>query len=357
MEIIECIPNFSEGQRPEVIKAIADAITSVVDVTLLHVDSGYTTNRTVMTFVGPPEAVVEAAFRAIKIASENIDMSIQKGAHPRMGATDVCPLVPISRITMDEVVKWSERLAERVGKELKIPVYLYEYSARSEIRKNLANIRSGEYEALPEKMETEEWQPDFGPYLFNATAGATVIGARDFLIAYNINLNTSSEKEAWEIAYEVRERGKVQRDEHGKVVTDEDGIPVRIHGKCRAVKAIGWYINEFHAAQVSLNLVNLQATPIHIAFEAVRESAEKRGLEVTGSELVGLIPLQSMLDAGRYFAAKNGVSINSHEGLIGMAIESLGLDKIKSFVPSERIIEYRMREKTHFNVEKLVIRK
>ena len=355
MKILECIPNFSEGQRPEVIKAIAEAVMSVEGVTLLHIDSGFTTNRSVMTFVGAPDDVVEAAFRAIKTAAELIDMSVQKGAHPRIGATDVCPLVPIAGISVEEAVAYSKRLAERVG-ALGIPVYLYEYSAKNKIRRNLANIRAGEYEALPQRIISEDWTPDLGPKIFNPKTGATVIGARDFLVAYNINLNTKSESIAWDIAFEVRQRGGVQKNAAGEIITDKEGAPIRVPGKLKAVKAIAWFIEEFAAAQVSMNLVDLNTTPVHIAYEAVRNGAEKRGYKVTASELIGLIPLQTMLQAGRYFHIKKGIDTAEDE-LIQTAIKGLQLDKIKPFDPHERIIEYRMREKAHFSIEMLTLKK
>lgn len=347
-QLIECVPNFSEGRDPAVIRQITDIIESVEGVKLLDVDPGKATNRTVVTFVGEPVPVIEAAFLAIKKAGEVIDMRRHKGEHPRMGATDVCPLIPIANITMDEVVEWARKLGERVGRELDIPVYLYEYAATKPEWKNLAAIRAGEYEALPEKLARPEWKPDFGPARFNAAAGATAIGARNFLIAYNVNLNTASVRRANSVAFDVRENGRVKRDGDpvtGPVVRDETGEPVRIPGACKAVKAIGWYIEEYGIAQVSMNLTNIRETPLHIAFEACRESAARRGMRATGSELVGLAPLQAMLDAGRYFLHKQQRSAGvQEEELVRIAIKSMGLDELTPFDPAKKIIEYRLRE-------------
>jgi glutamate formiminotransferase / formiminotetrahydrofolate cyclodeaminase len=293
-QLIECVPNFSEGRDPEIIRQITDAIAAVEGVQLLDVDPGKATNRTVVTFVGAPEAVVEAAFQGIRQASLLIDMKAHTGEHPRMGATDVCPLVPVSGISMEETVEWAKRLAARVGEELSIPVYLYEAAASRPERRNLATIRTGEYEALPEKLADPNWAPDFGPARFNARSGATVIGARDFLVAYNVNLNTTSVRRANSIAFDVREQGRVLRDGDpvtGPVRTGEDGEPLRQPGACKAVKAIGWYIEEYGIAQVSMNLTDINVTPLHIAFEASCRSAEARGMRVTGSELVGMVPL------------------------------------------------------------------
>ncbi|MFN5890115.1 MAG: glutamate formimidoyltransferase, partial [Bacteroidota bacterium] len=309
--LIECVPNFSEGRNPAIIKEITQAIESVEGVTLLDVDPGKATNRTVVTFVGHPDAVIEAAYRGIKRASEVIDMRGHSGEHPRMGATDVCPLIPISGISMEETAAYAVKLAERVGKDLAIPVYLYEAAQPNKDRSNLSIIRAGEYEGFAEKIKLPEWKPDFGPTVFNETAGATVIGARDFLIAYNVNLNTKSTRIANRIAFDVREAGRVKREGNpisGKVVNDENGEPVRIPGKLKHVKAIGWYIEEYNMAQISMNLTNYKETPLHIAFEETRKSADERGVRVTGSELVGLIPLQAMLDAGKYFLEKQGSS-------------------------------------------------
>lgn len=342
--IIECVPNFSEGRRPEIIEAIADAIRGTEGARLLDVDPGKATNRTVMTIAGAPDRVVEAAFQAIRTAASLIDMRHHKGEHPRMGATDVCPLIPISGITMEETAAWAHRLADRVGNELGIPVYMYESAARRPERQNLATIRSGEYEGLEKKMALPEWAPDYGPGTFNAQSGATVIGARDFLIAYNVNLNTRSVRKANAVAFDVREKGRVKRIGHpvtGEIVKDEHGEPVREEGMCKGVKAIGWYIEEYGIAQVSMNITDIRQTPLHIAFEACRKSASSRGLRITGSELVGLVPLQVMLDAGRYFLAQQGVSVGvSDDELIHIAVKSLGLDELSAFDPQKKIIEY-----------------
>jgi glutamate formiminotransferase/formiminotetrahydrofolate cyclodeaminase len=345
--LIECVPNFSEGRNPAIIKEITQAIESVEGVTLLDVDPGKATNRTVVTFVGHPDAVTEAAYRGIKRASEVIDMRGHSGEHPRMGATDVCPLIPISGISMEETAAYAVKLAERVGTDLAIPVYLYEAAQPNKERSNLSVIRAGEYEGFAEKIKQPEWKPDFGPAVFNETAGATVIGARDFLIAYNVNLNTKSTRIANRIAFDVREAGRVKREGNpisGKVVNDENGEPVRIPGKLKHVKAIGWYIEEYNMAQISMNLTNYKETPLHIAFEETRKSADDRGVRVTGSELVGLIPLQAMLDAGKYFLEKQGSSAGvSNQELIDCAIRSLGLNELGEFDPSKKIIEYLLK--------------
>jgi glutamate formiminotransferase/formiminotetrahydrofolate cyclodeaminase len=347
-KLIECVPNFSEGHDMTVIKQITDKIESIDGVKLLDVDPGKATNRTVVTFVGTPEEVVEAAFLAIKIASELIDMSKHHGEHPRFGATDVCPFVPISNITMEETVEYSRKLAKKVGEELGIPVYCYENAAFDERRKNLAYVRSGEYEALPEKLLKPEWKPDFGPSKFNARAGAIAIGARNFLVAYNVNLNTTSTRRANSVAFDVREAGRIKKEGDpvsGQVVKDKNGNPVRIPGKLKKVKAIGWYIEEYGICQISMNLTDITITPVHIAFDEVDKSASSRGLRVTGSELVGLIPLNAMLDAGKHYLRKQNRStgVPDHE-LIKIAIKSMGLDEIKPFVPEERIIEYKLAE-------------
>lgn len=330
-QIIECIPNFSEGQNPNTLKAIATAIKEVDGVKLLHIDQGKAANRTVFTFAGTPKFVVEAAYRAIKIAGELIDMRQQKGEHPRIGATDVCPLVPIANITMEEVKELAMNLASRVG-DLGIPVYLYEHSAKTLQRKNLATIRSGEYEGLAKKMQLSEWQPDFGEK-FNAKTGATVIGARDFLIAYNANLNTDSVEIANEIARAIRTSGKI--------ITNELGEKIRIAGQCKSLKAIGWYIEEYKQAQVSMNLTNFKITGIHTAYEACKNVAEKYGVKVTGSELIGLIPLDAILAAGLFYLQKEGQSINQAEKMIiETAVKHLGLADLRPFNYKERIIEY-----------------
>jgi glutamate formiminotransferase / formiminotetrahydrofolate cyclodeaminase len=347
--IIECVPNFSEGNNAELIKQITDQIEGVAGVRLLNVDPGKATNRTVVTLVGAPAAVIEAAFRAIRRAGELIDMSVHKGEHPRMGATDVCPLIPVAGISMEETAEWAKRLAQRVGSELKLPVYLYEAAQSDKSRSNLSVIRAGEYEGLETKIKQPAWKPDFGPAIFDAKRGATVIGARDFLVAYNVNLNTTSTRRANAVAFDVREAGRVKREGDpvtGKIVKDAQGNPVSIPGKLKAVKAIGWYIEEYGIAQISMNLTNIQITPVHIAFDEVCRSAAERGLRVTGSELVGLIPLQAMLDAGKYFLQKQQRSIGvSEKELIRMAILSLGLDELAPFHPEERIIEYLLRDK------------
>lgn len=344
--LIECVPNFSEGRDEETIRAIADAIASAEGAELLDVDPGRATNRTVMTFVGPPEAVVEAAFRGIRRAAELIDMSLHEGEHPRMGATDVCPLVPVSGIEMEEVVAWSRRLAERVGEELGIPVYLYERSASTPARRNLATIRAGEYEGLADKLADPAWKPDCGPADFLPRSGATVIGARDFLVAYNINLNTTSTRRANAVAFDLREQGRVKRANGltGEILRDEDGNALREPGRLKSVKGIGWYIEEYGIAQVSLNLTNLADTSLHEAFEAARDQARQRGLRVTGSELVGLVPLASMLAAGRHYLRAQGRSLGvPEEELVRIAVRSLGLDELAPFDPEKRIIEWRLR--------------
>jgi glutamate formiminotransferase/formiminotetrahydrofolate cyclodeaminase len=347
-QLIECVPNFSEGSDMSIIKQITDQIEAVEGVKLLDVDPGKATNRTVVTLVGTPDAVVEAAFVAIKKASEIIDMRKHKGAHPRMGATDVCPFVPISNITMEETVAYARKLAERVGKELNIPIYCYENAAFTEERRNLANCRSGEYEGLPKKLKDPHWKPDFGPADFNAGAGATAVGARDFLVAYNINLNTTSTRRANSIAFDIREKGRPQREGNpitGKIVKDKDGNQVMIPGSLKACKAIGWFIEEYGIAQVSINLTNISITSVHQAFEESCKKAQDRGLRVTGSELVGLVPKKAMLDAGKYFLAKQQRSLGvSEDELIKIAIKSLGLDDLKPFNPQEKIIEFVLEQ-------------
>src|SRR5260221_1868929 len=348
-QIIECVPNFSEGRNPVLIKQITDEIEAVPGVRLLNVDPGKATNRTVVTFVGAPAAVVEAAFLAIKKAGELIDMRQHKGEHPRMGATDVCPLIPIAGITMEETAAWACRLAEKVANELQLPVYLYEAAQPDKIRNNLSVIRTGEYEGFFKKIKLPEWKPDFGPAEFDAKCGATVIGARDFLIAYNVNLNTTSTRRANSVAFDVREAGRVLREGdpvNGKIITDENGKPKSIPGSLKAVKAIGWYIEEYGIAQISMNLTNIEVTPMHIAFDEVCTKAAERGMRVTGSELVGLIPLKAMLDAGKYFLLKQQRSAGvSEKELIRIAILSMGLSELAPFNPDERIIEYLLKDK------------
>ncbi len=346
-KIVECVPNFSEGRDLAVIEQITSAIKEVEGVTLLDVDPGADTNRTVVTFVGEPDAVVEGAFQAIKRASELIDMTKHSGAHARMGATDVCPFIPVSGLTMEECAELSRTLGQRVGEELGIPVYLYEHSATTPERQNLAVIRAGEYEGLEAKLQDPHWKPDFGPAEFNARSGATVMGARKFLIAYNVNLNTRDQKKATDIALEIREAGRNARDpKTRKFIRDENGVPIKRPGTLKAVKAVGWYIDEYKMAQISMNLVDLEVTPFHIAFDEVVTEATKRGLRVSGSELVGLIPLNAMLDAGRYFLKKqNSSTAVSQAEIIRIAIQSMGLNEISPFIPQERIIEYQLGSK------------
>jgi glutamate formiminotransferase/formiminotetrahydrofolate cyclodeaminase len=347
--ILECVPNFSEGRDMSVIKQITDAIESVDGVKLLDVDPGKDTNRTVVTFVGDPDSVSEAAFRAVKRASEVIDMSKHHGAHPRMGATDVCPFIPVSGITMEEAAEYARKVGERIGKELGIPVYCYENAAYEKRRKNLANCRSGEYEGLKQKLADPNWKPDFGPAVFNIRSGATAVGARDFLVAFNINLNTTSVRRANAVAFDVREKGRIIKDEKGKEIS--------VSGTLKNVKAIGWYIEEYGIAQISMNLTNISVTPVHIAFDEVCSKADARGIRVTGSELVGLIPLKAMLDAGRYFLEKQqrsaGVSDNE---LIKIAVKSMGLNDIHPFNVEEKIIEFVMEEKGKRKLAKMTLR-
>ncbi len=352
-QIIECVPNFSEGRDMSIIKQITDVIESVDGVKLLDVDPGAATNRTVVTMVGTPEEVCEAAFLAVKKASEIIDMSKHKGAHPRFGATDVCPLIPVSNITMEETVKYAHKLAERIGTELNIPIYCYENAARTPKRQNLANCRSGEYEALMNRINTEEWKPDFGSSEWNdltKRTGATAVGARNFLVAYNINLNTTSTNKANSIAYDVRERGRIKREGHpvtGKAVLDEKGNKVYEPGLLKSVKAIGWFIEEYGVAQISMNLTDISITPVHIAFDTVCEQARLAGVRVTGSELVGVMPLNSILEAGKYFLKKQGRSVGiSDAEIIKIAVKSLGLDELKPFDPKKNIIEYMMEDES-----------
>ncbi len=344
-QLIECVPNFSEGNDLSIIKQITDEIEKTEGVKLLNVDPGKATNRTVVTFVGTPDAVVSAAFNAIKKAGELIDMSKHKGEHPRMGATDVCPFIPISGITMEETAKYAQQLAKRVGEELTIPVYLYESAQKNTARNNLSVIRTGEYEGFFKKIKLTEWKPDFGPAEFDAKRGATVIGARDFLVAYNVNLNTTSTRRANAVAFDVREAGRTKKDEKGKVVKDANGNPVTIPGTLKSVKAIGWYIEEYGVAQISINLTNINVTPVHIAFDEVSKKATERGMRATGSELVGLIPLNSLLDAGKYFLKKQKRSTGvSEKELIKIAVKSLGLDELAPFKPEERVIEYLLKD-------------
>lgn len=345
--LIECVPNFSEGRNMQVIKHITDVIEKVEGVKLLNVDPGAATNRTVVTFAGSPEQVVEAAFLAIKKAAEVIDMRSHHGEHPRMGATDVCPLVPVSGVTLEECVRYARKLAERVGNELKIPVYCYESAAYKPERKNLANCRAGEYEGLKEKFANPEWKPDFGPAVFDehtAQTGATAIGARDFLVAINYNLNTTSVRRANAIAYDVREKGRKLREGNpitGKVVKDENGKDVWIPGTLKGCKAIGWYIEEYGIAQVSMNVTDINQTPVHIAFEEVSAKAAARGIRVTGSEIVGLIPKRVLIEAGKFYLSRQQRSLGIPESeIIKIAVKSMGLDDLKPFNPGEKVIEY-----------------
>ena len=348
-QLIECVPNFSEGVNLDIIKQITNEIESVDGVKLLNVDPGKATNRTVVTFVGEPLPVIKAAFLAIKKAGELIDMSNHKGEHPRMGATDVCPLIPIANISMEETASYAQQLAKRVGEQLNLPVYLYEYAQANKSRNNLSVIRAGEYEGFFKKIKLPEWRPDFGPAEFDAKRGATVIGARDFLIAYNVNLNTTSTRRANSIAFDVREAGRVLREGDpiiGKIILDESGKPKLIPGSLKSVKAIGWYIEEYGIAQISMNLTNIEITPLHIAFDEVCTKAAERGMRVTGSELVGLVPLKAMLDAGKYFLEKQQRSVGVGEKeLIKIAIKTMGLSELSPFKPEERIIEYLLKDK------------
>src|SRR5216110_2149645 len=355
-KLIECVPNFSEGCDQNVIRQITDVIASVDGVSLLDVDPGASTNRTVVTLVGGPDAAVEAAFRAIKKASELIDMHKHKGAHPRMGATDVCPFIPVSNVSWDEAIACANRLGQRVGDELKIPVYLYEKAAKNEARSNLSIISAGEYEGFFEKIRQPEWKPDFGPAVFNEKSVATVIGVRDFLVAYNVNLNTKAVRRANSVAFDVREQGRVKTEDgapYGKPVLDANGEPVRIPGVLKHVKAIGWFVKEYGIAQVSMNLTNIEETPLHVAFDACVKAASKRGLRVTGSEIVGMVPKKCLTDAGRYFLRKQKWSEGvSEEELIDIAIRSMGLSELKHFDPKEKVIELKIESDSKSLVKK-----
>lgn len=338
--LIECVPNFSEGRDPSVIAHIERAIQSAKHVELLHRDMGYGANRTVLTFVGPPEAVVSAAYRAIRTAAKYIDMRMQEGEHPRMGATDVCPLIPIQGISLEETVKWAKQLGERVGNELSIPVYLYEAAASSPTRRNLAKIRSGEYEGLARKMQEPNWVPDYGPTDFNPKAGATVIGARPFLIAYNVNLQTKDIDAANYIAQRVRESGYIHKI-NGVIQRDQNGHAIRIKGRCKGVKAIGWFIDEYGHTQVSMNVTDLDSCAVHEAFEACRALAKDIGVQLNGSELIGLAPLRVFLEAGNFFRVGNDIK---ESDLVDLAIEQLGLNVLTPFHAEERIIEYLLTQ-------------
>ncbi|MDR1458839.1 MAG: glutamate formimidoyltransferase [Bacteroidales bacterium] len=358
-KLIECVPNFSEGRNMEIIDQISNEVEKTKGVKLLDIDPGMTTNRTVVTFVGTPDEVCEAAFRCIKKAQELIDMRQHKGDHPRFGATDVCPLVPVSNITMEETAEYARKLAERVGKELNIPVFCYENAAQKPIRRNLANCRQGEYEGLKDRIITEEWKPDFGPCVFTdsvAKSGAIAVGARDFLIAVNYNLNTTSTRRANAIAFDVREKGRPKREGNpvtGKIVKDANGNPVMIPGTLKGTKAIGWFIKEYGIAQVSMNITNISDTPLHIAFDEVSRCAENRGIRVSGCEIVGLVPKKVLIDAGKYYLAKQNRSLGIDENeLIKIAVKSMGLDDLKPFNTREKVIEYLLE--TDQKEEKLV---
>jgi glutamate formiminotransferase / formiminotetrahydrofolate cyclodeaminase len=359
-KVIECVPNFSEGRDPEVIQQITAAIESVDGISLLNVDPGASTNRTVVTFAGNPDAAVEAAFRGIQKAAELVDMRKHKGAHPRMGATDVCPFIPVSNVSWEEAIACARQLGKRVGEELKIPVYLYERAANDPDRSNLSVIRSGEYEGFFEKIKDAAWKPDFGPSVFNEKSGATVIGARDFLVAYNVNLNTRAVRRATSVAFDVRENGRVKTDDgtpRGKPLLDANGEPVRVPGMLKHVKAIGWYVEEYGFAQVSMNLTNIEETPLHAAFDACNEAASKRGLRVTGSEVVGMLPKKCLVEAGKYFLRKQQWSEGaSEEELIDIAIRSMGLNELKPFDPNERIIEFKMESAEKKSLVKMNLR-
>jgi glutamate formiminotransferase / formiminotetrahydrofolate cyclodeaminase len=349
-QLIECVPNFSEGRDEKIIKQITDAIESVDGIKLLNVDPGRATNRTVVTFVGEPEQVIEAAFLGAKMAAQLIDMSKHKGEHPRFGATDVCPLIPIANISMEETVLYAHKLAKRIGEELGISVYCYEFAAFTVDRQSLANCRSGEYEGLKEKLQKPEWKPDFGPDVLNERSGAIAVGARNFLIAYNVNLNTTSVRRANSIAFDVREAGRVVREGDpltGKIVNDANGEPIRIPGSLKKVRAIGWFIKEYDIAQISMNLTDITVTSMHQAFDEVSERARERGIRVTGSELIGVIPLQAMLDAGKYFLRKQERSVGIPDSeIIKIAVKSLGLDELTPFDPKKRIIEYLIEDQS-----------
>jgi glutamate formiminotransferase/formiminotetrahydrofolate cyclodeaminase len=346
-KIIECVPNFSEGNNMAIIQQIADAISNTSDVKLLDIDPGKATNRTVITFVGDENSVVQGAFNAIKKAQELIDMSKHKGEHPRFGATDVCPFIPIANATMEDCIACAKALGKLVGEQLNIPAYLYEYAASAPHRKNLASVRSGEYEGIADKIKQADWKPDFGPAAFNEKSGNIAIGARDLLIAYNTNLNTTSTRRANSVAFDIREQGRVKKDDAGKTIKDANGEDVRTPGTCKSVKGIGWYIEEYGIAQVSMNLTNINDTPLHIAFDECNKSAFNRGMRVTGSELVGLVPLKSMLDAGKYFLEQQQRSTGvSDSELIKIAIKSMGLDELSPFDPQKKIIEYVMKDTT-----------
>ena len=339
--IVECVPNFSEGRNQNIIDAIAESIKAAKGAKLLGVEPDKDYNRTVVTFVGSPDAVLEAAFQATKTAATLIDMRLHKGEHPRLGATDVVPFVPVSGVSMEECIQLARRFGERAAKELKIPIFLYEYAAASPKRKNLADIRKGEYEGLKERLNDPEWKPDFGS-VFNEKSGGTVTGARKFLIAYNVNLKTSDSKIAHEIALRIREAGRPKKDESGKTVKNEQGNAIKIPGSLKAVKAMGVFLERHNIAQVSINLVDYETTPPHIAFEEVRKEALTLGTEATGSEIVGLTPLQALLMAGRHYAKRDGIESKEERALVDLAVQSLGLSQLEPFDPAKKIIEYTL---------------
>ena len=348
-QIIECVPNISEGRDADKIKIISSVVEEIDGVKLLNVDPGKATNRTVITFVGEPQQVIDAAFLLIKKAQELIDMSKHFGEHPRMGATDVCPLVPIANISMEECAIWAHKLGERVGNELGIPVYHYEAAAKEEKRKNLANCRQGEYEGLSRKLIDPDWKPDFGPAAFNKSvekSGATAISARDFLVAYNINLNTTSTRKANAVAFDIREAGRIKKDRiSGKIMKDANGDPLKEPGLFKAVKGIGWFIEEYGVAQISYNLTDINISPLHEVFDKSCERALARGMRVTGSELVGLVPKKVLIDAGKHFLRKQERSTGVHESeIIKIAIRTLGLNELAPFNVRERVIEYMLED-------------
>ena len=342
--IVECVPNFSEGRNLQVIDCIASAIESVTGLKVLHLNMDADYHRTVVTFVGSPREVVEAAVRGLRRATELIDMRVHHGEHPRFGATDVCPLVPVSGVSMEETVRYTRELARRLSEEIGLTVYCYENAAFSDDRRNLAAVRAGEYEGLKEKLSRPDWKPDFGPAEFNPRSGATAIGARDFLVAYNVNLNTTSTRRANAIAFDVREKGRIKREGNivtGRIVRDEEGIPLYTLGTLKCVKGIGWFIEEYGVAQISMNLTNISVTPVQVAFDEVCRKARARGVRVTGSEIVGLIPLKAMLDAGRHYLRKQQRSLGIPDReIIKIAVKSLGLDDLEPFKPEEKIIEW-----------------
>lgn len=343
MKIVECVPNISEGRRAEIYDAVAAAAASVASVTVLNVDPGAETNRTVITFVGDPEAVLEAAFRLVKRGVELIDMTTHRGAHARIGAVDVVPFVPVSDVTLDDCADLARRLGKRIGRELSVPVYLYEHASSAPHRRNLADVREGEYEGCARKLTDPRWQPDYGPAQFVPKTGAIVVGARKFLVAYNVNLNTMDKRLATRVAFDIRERGRMKRDAEGNPTLDAKGEPTWEPGLLKSVKAVGWVIPEFGTAQISINLTDLDVTPLHVAFDACDDSARHRGLRVTGSEIVGLVPRQVLLDAGRHYLSRMGRPEGVPESaLMQMAIRTLGLSEVKVFDPAERVIEYRM---------------